>query len=670
MSDPSSSDIESTLQESRVFPPPSEFSKAAHVKSLDEYRRLYRESVDDPAGFWAKQADALHWFRKWDTVLEWNSPHANWFVGGKLNAAYNCLEAQIAKGRGDKAAILWEGEPESGTAGSGGSVHRISYHQLKDQVCRFSNALKNLGVKKGDRVTIYMPMVPEAAVAMLACARIGAPHSVIFGGFSSQAIADRVEDAQSDIIITADGGFRRGKIVPLKENVDEALTKTGRVRKVIVLQRVGATPDRQFNIDWVEGRDVWWHEIVQDQSTDCPAEPMDAEDTLFVLYTSGSTGKPKGIQHTTGGFLLGVNVTTKYVFDLKENDVYWCSADIGWITGHSYVLYGLLSNGATTLMYEGAPNFPDFSRFWAMIERHRVTLFYTAPTAIRAFMRAGRELVEKHDLRSLRLLGTVGEPINPEAWMWYHEVVGGGRCPIVDTWWQTETGMIMITPLPGATPTKPGTATLPFFGVDAAIVDRTGKEMEPNKGGLLVIRKPWPAMLRGIFNDPDRYVRQYWTDVPGMYFTGDGARRDADGYFWIMGRVDDVINVSGHRLGTMEIESALVAHDAVAEAAVVGMPHEMKGQGIAAFVTLEANRAPSEALKKELIAWVATQIGSLAKPDQIRFTDSLPKTRSGKIMRRLLKELATSGDVKGDTTTLEDLSVIAKLKEQEQEQEE
>jgi acetyl-CoA synthetase len=656
------SSIESTLQEQRVFPPDPLFSQRAAVKSMDEYRRLYAQSMDDPEGFWGEMAENLHWFRKWNRVLEWNAPYAKWFVGGKLNAAYNCLEAQIARGYGDKAAILWEGEPPAGMTGSGGSVHRVSYRQLQDMVCRCANGLRKLGVKKGDVVTIYMPMVPEAAVAMLACARIGAPHSVIFGGFSSQAIADRVEDAKSEIIITADGGFRRGSIVALKQNVDEALTKTNRVRKVVVLQRIGATVDRPFNVNWVEGRDVWWHELMNEQVTDCPAEAMDAEDTLFVLYTSGSTGKPKGIQHTTAGYLLGVQTTSRYVFDLRDDDVYWCSADIGWITGHSYVLYGLLTNGATVLMYEGAPNFPDFSRFWSMIERHRVTVFYTAPTAIRAFMRAGREFVDKHDLRSLRLLGTVGEPINPEAWMWYHEVVGHGHCPIVDTWWQTETGMIMITPLPGATPTKPGTATLPFFGVDAAVVDRAGKEMGPNQGGLLVIRRPWPAMLRGIFNDPERYQKQYWNDVPNCYFTGDGARRDIDGYFWIMGRVDDVINVSGHRLGTMEIESALVAHEAVAEAAVVGIPDEMKGQGIAAFVTLENNRQPSDALKKELTSWVGKQIGSLAKPDQIRFTDSLPKTRSGKIMRRLLKEVAAGGEVKGDVTTLEDLGVLAKLK--------
>ena len=665
----SSGAIESSLQEQRVFPPPPEFARRAHIKSRDEYERLYRESIDQPDQFWGKMAEHLHWFKKWDKVLDWKAPNAKWFVGGKLNASYVCLDAQIDKGLGDKAAIIWEGEPESGRPGSGGSVHRISFRQLRDDVCRFANALKKLGVKKGDRITIYMPMVPEAAIAMLACARLGAPHSVIFGGFSSQAIYDRVEDAKSDIIITADGGFRRGHIVPLKNNVDEALKKTSRVRKVVVLQRIGAPVDPNLpraQLNWVDGRDVWWHEIVRDESPECPAEEMDAEDVLFVLYTSGSTGKPKGIIHTTGGYLLGVQLTTKLVFDMRPEDIYWCSADVGWITGHSYVVYGPLANGATTLMYEGAPNYPDFGRFWSIIERHGVSVFYTAPTAIRAFMRAGREFPDRCDLRSLRLLGTVGEPINPEAWMWYHEIIGHERCPIVDTWWQTETGAIMITPLPGVTPTKPGTATLPFFGVDAAIVDRSGKELPPNSGGFLVIRKPWPSMLRGIFNDPDRYVRQYWSDVAGCYFTGDGARRDEDGYFWIMGRVDDVINVSGHRLGTMEIESALVAHDAVAEAAVVGMPHEMKGQGIAAFVTLANDFKPSEPLKKELIDWVGKQIGSLAKPDQIRFTEALPKTRSGKIMRRLLKELATSGEVKGDVTTLEDFTVIARLKEQEE----
>jgi acetyl-CoA synthetase len=649
----SSGAIESTLHEERLFPPPEEFARRALLGSREEYDRLYRESIDHPERFWGRMAEEVHWLRKWDQVLDWKLPEAKWFVGGKLNASYACLDAQIDKGRGDKTAIIFESEP--------GEVMRITFNALREQVCRFANGLKKLGVKKGDRVTIYMPMVPEAAVAMLACARLGAAHSVIFGGFSSQAIVDRVEDAKSDLIITADGGFRRGQVVPLKANVDEALKKTDRVKKVVVLKRVGSD-----HLNWVEGRDIWWHDLIADQSGNCPAEPMDSEDTLFVLYTSGSTGTPKGILHTTGGYLVGVNLTCRYVFDLKENDIYWCTADVGWITGHSYVVYGPLSCGATTLMYEGAPNHPDFSRFWSIVERHHVSVFYTAPTAIRAFMRAGRALVDKHDLSSLRLLGTVGEPINPEAWMWYRQVVGHERCPIVDTWWQTETGSIMITPLPGVTPTKPGTATLPFFGIDAAIVDRTGKELGPNQGGLLVIRKPWPAMLRGIFNDPQRYAKQYWSDVPGVYFTGDGARRDELGYFWIMGRVDDVINVSGHRLGTMEIESALVAHEAVAEAAVVGMPHELKGQGIAAFVTLESNRKPTDELKKELIAWVGKQIGSLAKPDQIRFTDALPKTRSGKIMRRLLKELAAGGEIKGDVTTLEDFSVLARLKDQEE----
>jgi len=663
----SEASIESTQQENRIFNPPAHFAAKARLKSMDEYNRLYRESIDHPEQFWGKVAGELHWFKKWDKVLDWNLPYAKWFVGGKTNVSYNCLDKQIADGKGDKTAIIFEGEPLTpppGTPGAGRGegpeVRKYTYTQLRDEVCKFANALKQHGVKKGDRVTIYMPMVPEAAIAMLACARVGAAHSVIFGGFSSQAIADRVEDAQSNIIITADGGFRRGAVVALKKNVDEALTKTALIQKVIVLKRTGESVSMQ------PGRDVWWHDAIAGQSSVCPAEEMDSEDLLFVLYTSGSTGKPKGIQHTTAGYMVGTYLTTKYVFDIQDNDVYWCTADVGWVTGHSYIVYGPLANGATCMMYEGAPNFPDFSRFWSIIERHKVSIFYTAPTAIRAFIKAGREFVDKHDLSSLRLLGTVGEPINPEAWMWYHEVVGHKNCPIVDTWWQTETGMIMISPLPGVTPTKPGTATLPFFGVDAAIVDRDGKELPHNVGGLLVIRKPWPAMLRGIFNDPDRYQKQYWTDVPGMYFTGDGARRDDDGYFWIMGRVDDVLNVSGHRLGTAEIESALVSHPSVAEAAVVGMPHEMKGQGIAAFVTLRSGHKPSDELKKELIKTVRTQIGALAQPDQIRFTDTLPKTRSGKIMRRLLKEVAAGGEVKGDTTTLEDFGVIAKLKETEE----
>ncbi len=649
------SNIESAMQEHRLFPPSPSFSANAHIKSRAAYDKIYRESIDNPEKFWGEKASELHWFKKWDKVLDWNAPNAKWFVGGKTNLSYNCLDRQIESGHGDKVAILWEGEPAQ--ANGGAEIRKITYRELRDQVCQFANGLKKLGVKRGDRVTIYMPMVPEAAIAMLACARLGAAHSVIFGGFSSQAIADRVEDAKSNIIITADGGFRRGAIVPLKTNVDEALTKTNLVKTVVVLKRTGAA------VNMLQGRDIWWHDLVADQSTDCPAEQMDAEDLLYVLYTSGSTGKPKGIQHTTGGYMVGTYLTSKYVFDLQENDIYCCTADVGWVTGHSYIVYGPLNNGATVLMYEGAPNAPDFSRFWAMIERHKVTVFYTAPTAIRAFMRAGREFVDKHDLSSLRLLGSVGEPINPEAWMWYHEVVGHKKCPIVDTWWQTETGMIMITPLPGATSTKPGTATLPFFGIDAAIVDRDGKELGPNQGGLLVVRKPWPAMLRGIFNDPERYQKQYWNDIPGAYFTGDGARRDADGYFWIMGRIDDVINVSGHRLGTAEVESALVSHKDVAEAACVGMPHEMKGQGLAAFVTLRSGVKPTEELKKELSQAVAKSIGSFARPDQIRFTDSLPKTRSGKIMRRLLKEVASGGEVKGDTTTLEDLSVLAKLKE-------
>ncbi|MGB7159018.1 MAG: acetate--CoA ligase [Tepidisphaeraceae bacterium] len=656
----SEQNISSTMQENRLFPPPPAFAARAHVKSREEYDRMYRESIDDPESFWGRAAEPLHWFKRWDRVLDWKTPFARWFVGGRTNVAYNCLDRQIELGRGDKTAILWEGEPEPGGPGTGGDVRRLSFKDLRDAVGKFANGLKKLGVKKGDRVTIYMPMVPEAAVAMLACARIGAPHSVIFGGFSSQAIADRVADAQSHFVITADGGFRRGVVVPLKNNVDAAMKDNSTVQKVVVLKRTNEP------VGWVEGRDVWWDDVIAGQSADSPAEQMDSEDPLFVLYTSGSTGKPKGILHTTAGYMLGTYLTSKYVFDMKDEDVYWCTADVGWITGHSYVVYGPLSNGATTLMYEGAPNFPDFSRFWSIIERHKVSIFYTAPTAIRAFMRAGREFVDKHNLSSLRLLGTVGEPINPEAWMWYHQVVGHEKCPIVDTWWQTETGAMMITPLPGVTPTKPGTATLPFFGIDAAIVDREGKELPPNEGGLLVIRKPWPAMLRGIFNDPDRYAKQYWSDVPGMYFTGDGARRDNDGYFWIMGRIDDVINVSGHRLGTAEVESAIVSHAAVAEAACVGMPHELKGQGLAAFVTLRSGMKASEDLKKELTNVVAKQIGSFAKPDQIRFTDALPKTRSGKIMRRLLKELAANGEVKGDTTTLEDFSVLAKLKESDE----
>ena len=647
--------IESRLQEDRKFAPPSAFAAAAHVKSLDEYRKLHAESIADPERFWSSAADGLHWFRRWDRVLDWQPPQAKWFVGGRTNLSFNCLDRHIAAGLGEKTAILFEGEP--------GEVRRISYRELHAEVCRFANVLKTLGVKKGDRVTIYMPMTPELAIAMLACARIGAAHSVIFGGFSVQAIVDRVVDAQSHIVITADGGWRRGKVVPLKENVDQAAAQSDLIKTVVVYQRLGAA---RVKHGWTAERDHWWHELMAAAKPECDPEPCDSEDMLFLLYTSGSTGKPKGILHTTGGYMVHAALTTKYVFDLKPDDVYWCTADAGWITGHTYVLYGPLCNGATTLMYEGAPNHPQWDRFWDIIERHKVTKFYTAPTAIRSFMREGREHADKHDMSTLRLLGTVGEPINPEAWMWYHEVIGRGGCPIVDTWWQTETGGIMISPLPGAIATKPGTATLPFFGVDAAILDHTGAEQPANTGGFLCIRKPWPGMLRGIWGDPERFQRQYWSEIKGVYFAGDSARRDDDGYFWIMGRVDDVIKVAGHRLGTMEVESALVSHPAVAEAAVVGVPHEIKGNAIAAFVTLVTGKSPSVALKEELMKHVAAQLGAVARPEQIRFTQMLPKTRSGKIMRRLLREIAGGGEVKGDTTTLEDFGVLAKLAEKEE----
>jgi len=594
----------------------------------------------------------VHWFTPYERVLTWQPPDARWFVGGTTNMAYNCLDLQVERGRGDHPAIVWEGEP--------GDTRTISYQALRDDVSRFANVLKSQGVKKGDRVTIYMPMVPELVVAMLACARTGAPHSIIFGGFSATAIADRVEDAQSRIVITADGGWRRGMVVPLKHNVDEAAKLCSLIQKVIVLKRCGN------DIDWHKDRDTWWHDLMADASADCPAEPCDAEDLLFILYTSGTTGKPKGIMHTTGGYMVYTQLTAKYVFDLHDDDVYWCTADIGWITGHSYIVYGILQNGVTSLMYEGAPNHPDWDRFWRIVERHKVTTFYTAPTAIRAFMKQGRAYPDRCDLSSLKILGTVGEPINPEAWMWYHTVIGREQCPIVDTYWQTETGGIIVTPLPGMTHTKPGSATRPFFGIDAAVVGDDGRERGPQEGGYLVVRQPWPGMLRGIYGDPKRFRDQYFSKYDGWYFTSDASQKDEDGYLWLMGRVDDVINVSGHRLGTMEVESALVSHEKVAEAAVVGMPHEIKGQGIAAFVTLIAGEQPGDAVKKELIEHVAAEIGAIAKPDQIRFTDALPKTRSGKIMRRLLKELATSGDVKGDTTTLEDFSVIADLRGEEQ----
>jgi len=642
-----SSGISSLMKEGRKFPPPLEFSAQAHIKTLDEYRAMYKRSIEDPQGFWAEAAENLHWFKKWDKVMDWHRPDAKWFIGGLTNLSYNCLDLQIERGLGDHTAILFEGEP--------GDIRRISFNELCKEVCRFANALKKLGVKQGDRVTLYMPMIPELAVAMLACARIGAPHSVIFGGFSSQAIVDRVEDADSKIIITADGGWRRGKVVPLKANVDEACEKTPLVKTVVVFKRIGEP------VNMVQGRDIWWHDAVADVEPQCPAEPLDAEHMLYLLYTSGSTGKPKGIYHSTGGYMVYTNLTAKYVFDLKPDDVFWCTADIGWVTGHSYVVYGVLSNGVTTLMYEGAPNQPDWDRFWDIVERHQVTKFYTAPTALRAFMRQGDDHPNKHDLSSLKVLGSVGEPINPEAWMWYHRVIGKEKCPIVDTWWQTETGGMMITPLPGVTPTKPGSATLPFFGVEPAVVDKDGKEQDPNVGGFLIIRNTWPGILRGIYGDRPRFEKQYWQEIEGVYFAGDSSRCDEDGYFWIMGRVDDVINVSGHRLGTAEIESALVSHKSVAEAAVVGIPDEIKGQGIAAFVTLVKDVEPGPDLKKELINHVSENIGKVARPDQLRFTEALPKTRSGKIMRRLLVELATSGEVKGDTTTLEDFAVLSRL---------
>jgi acetyl-CoA synthetase len=644
-----SADIESILSEDRVFPPPPEFAAEAHIKSFAEYERLYAEAEADPAAFWEKQADDLHWFRRCDQALEWELPHAKWFVGGKINVSYNCLDRHLTTWRKNKAAFIWEGEP--------GEQRTLTYAQLHREVCKFANVLKKLGVQAGDRVALYMPLIPELAIAMLACARIGAPHTVIFGGFSADAITGRVNDCGCKVVVTADAAYRRGSEIRLKAVVDEAVTHCPSVKDVVVYKRAGT------HVEMKTGRDHWWHELMQTVSADCPAVEVDAEHPLYILYTSGTTGKPKGILHTTGGYLTQVAYTTKMVFDLKDEDVYWCTADIGWVTGHSYVVYGPLACGATVLMYEGAPNWPDFDRFWDMIERHRVTIFYTAPTAIRAFIKWGEQYPLKHDLSSLRLLGTVGEPINPEAWMWYHETIGKGRCPIIDTWWQTETGAIMISPLPGATPTVPGTATRPLPGILLDVVTKKGESVGINEGGYLVAKHPWPSMLRTLWGDDERYKEAYWSEIPGMYFAGDGARRDSRGYYWIMGRVDDVINVSGHRLGTAELESALVSHEAVAEAAVVGRPDDLKGQAISAFVTLEGGRKGNDELKAELRAHVAKEIGALAKPDDIRFTDALPKTRSGKIMRRLLRELATSGSVAGDVTTLEDFSVLEKLRE-------
>ena len=649
----SSADITSVLSEERLFTPSAQFAKDAYIGSFARYKSIYKSSIRNPEKFWAKVANELFWFKKWNKVLEWKQPFAKWFVGGKINVSYNCLDRHLTTWRKNKAAIIWEGES--------GESRTLTYQQLFTEVCKFANVLKKLGIEKGDRVAIYMPLVPELAISMLACARIGATHSIIFGGFSSQALIDRITDAQAKLVITADGGFRRGSVVPLKKNVDAALTHTPTVQGVVVLKRSGV------EVHMEPGRDFWWDGLMETAEDQCEAEKLDSEHPLYILYTSGSTGKPKGVLHTTGGYLTGVYITTKWVFDIKDTDTYWCTADIGWVTGHSYVVYGPLANGATSVMYEGAPNWPEPDRFWKIVDRYKVNIFYTAPTAIRAFIKWGEQWPLKHDLRSLRLLGTVGEPINPEAWMWYHKIIGKGKCPIVDTWWQTETGAIMITPLPGATPTKPGTATLPFPGIDADVVSREGRRVGRNKGGYLIIRKPWPMMLRTIYGDSERYKKQYWSEIKGVYFTGDGARRDKDGYFWIMGRVDDVINVSGHRLGTAEIESALVSHPYVAEAAVVGRPDEIKGSAICAFVTLESSRTPSPSLKEELRRHVAGEIGAMAKPDDIRFSDVLPKTRSGKIMRRLLREIASTGTVSGDTTTLEDFSVLEKLRANEEE---
>jgi len=645
--------IDTLLKEQRSFPPPANFRKTAEVRA-DVYRAARRNRLQ----FWAARARDLEWFKRWSKVLEWKPPHAKWFVGGKLNASVNCLDRQVRGARRNKAALLWEGEP--------GDHRTLTYWELYREVSRFANALKELGVGKGDRVAIYLPLIPEVVIAMQACARIGAPHSVVFGGFSAEALRDRINDAQAKVLITADIGYRRGQVVPLKRNADEALQGCPSIERVVVVRREATSPDRAA-VHMQPGRDRWYHEVVADASFTCPPAVMDAEDLLFILYTSGTTGKPKGIVHTTGGYLTQVLATTKWVFDLKDQDVFWCTADVGWVTGHSYLAYGPLAAGATCVMYEGAPDWPDKDRMWAMIERYGVTVFYTAPTAIRAFMKWGTDYPRKHDLSTLRLLGTVGEPINPEAWIWYHTHIGGKRCPIVDTWWQTETGGIMITPLPGVTRTKPGSGTVPFPGIEPELLDGAGNPIKVG-GGFLAIKSPWPGMLRTIYGDDQRYRETYWSKWPNIYFTGDGAKRDTDGYFWILGRVDDVLNVAGHRIGTMEVESALVSHPAVAEAAVVGKPHELKGQALAAFVILRAGRDKTDGLIDDLKAHVVTKIGAIARPDDIIITPELPKTRSGKIMRRLLKDIA-SGRALGDVTTLADPTVVAALKDKYEESE-
>jgi acetyl-CoA synthetase len=643
--------IEALLQEDRAFPPPEDFKRQANISDPN----IYEDAQRDPEGFWARFAEELDWFQKWDRVLDWDPPFAKWFLNGKLNVSYNCIDRHLKSARRNKAAIVWEGEP--------GDWRVYTYWDLYREVCRFANGLKSLGVRKGDRVTIYLPMIPELPIAMLACARIGAPHSVVFGGFSAESLRDRINDSQSKVMITADGGYRRGNIVQLKQNADASIEGGTPVEKVVVVRRTGHADDRMM-----EGRDIWWHDLVADQPGKCEPEHMDSEDMLYMLYTSGTTGRPKGIVHTTGGYLTGVYATTKWIFDLKENDVYWCTADIGWVTGHSYIVYGPLANGATSVMYEGSPDYPDRDRFWAIVEKYGATIVYTAPTAIRTFMRWGEEYPAKHDMSSLRLLGTVGEPINPEAWVWYWQYIGGGRCPVVDTWWQTETGSILITPLPGVTTLKPGSATMPFPGIDADVVDERGNSVGPGGGGYLVIKQPWPSMLRTIYGDPERFKEQYWSRYPNIYFTGDGAKVDGEGYYWLLGRVDDVINVSAHRISTMEVESALVDNSKVAEAACIGKTHEVKGQAIVAFVTLKDRVAGSEAIVNELKQHVATKIGPMARPDDIYFAAELPKTRSGKIMRRLLRDVA-EGRALGDTTTLADPAVVEALKQQYGEEE-
>jgi acetyl-CoA synthetase len=659
MSDPQ---ISSHLKETRRFEPPTEFAARARIGSRAEYDRLYRESLESPETFWKRETSSLVWKKPWNKLLTWELPHARWFEGATLNVTESCLDQHLKTDVRKKTAIIWEGELEEGKPNS---IRRLTYEDLHHEVVRCAGALAKLGVTKGDRVAIYMGMVPEVAVAMLACARLGATHSVVFGGFAADALRDRINDCGAKVLITQDGGMRRGNLVPLKATADNAAAQCPTIVKVLVFRHLGQD---KAPIQMTAGRDIDWAEALDaaGKGGETPVE-VDAEHPLFILYTSGSTGKPKGVLHTTAGYLTGVHVTTKYVFDLRPDDIYWCTADVGWVTGHSYLVYGPLSNGATCFMYEGAPNFPDNGRFWRMIERHRVTILYTAPTAIRAFIRWGDEWPNKSNLSSLRLLGTVGEPINPEAWIWYQKVVGGGRCPIVDTWWQTETGSIMMTTLPGACSSKPGSTGLPFFGVVADVVTKEGKSVGPTEGGgLLVLTKPWPSMLRTIWGDDERFKKQYWSDVPGAYFTGDGGRRDEDGYFWVVGRIDDVLNVAGHRIGTAEIESALVSHAAVAEAAAVGRPDELKGQALVVFVTLKPGHKADAEMKKHLVAQVEREIGKFARPDAIRFADALPKTRSGKIMRRLLKDVAAGTEAKGDTSTLEDLTVLAKLRAEEE----